>query len=102
MKKVLFITVLILCAVLSGHAQTIRNTRNSAVATIDDKGTVRNTGNSCLGKIESDGKIRDCNNHLLGKVESDGDVRDSNNHLLGTAKGVPPQYAALFFFFHLF
>ena len=29
-------------------------------------------------------------------------VRDSNNHKIGSAKGVPQQYAALFFFFDLF
>ena len=65
-------------------------------------GRIRDKNNSCLGKIESDGKVRDCNNHLIGKVESDGTVRDSNNHKIGSAKGVPQQYAALFFFFDLF
>ena len=83
MKKVLLAIALILCAIATGNAQTIRNTSNSAIATIDDKGNVRNTSNSVIAKIDSKGVIRDKSNRMLGKIESDGRIRDKNNSCVG-------------------
>ena len=103
----------------SAQAQTIRNSNNASIATIESDGTVRNSSNATIGciesdgtvrdgsnrsigKIESDGTVRDRNNSYLGKVESDGTVRDRNNRTLGTARGVPQRHAALYFFFDFF
>ncbi len=103
----------------SAQAQTIRNSSNASIATIESNGTVRDgsnrsigkiesdgtvrdRSNRSIGKIESDGTVRDSSNRSIGKVESDGTVRDSSNRTLGTAKGVPMRYAALYFFFDFF
>ena len=98
MKKLILMIVLIL-GVGNAQAQTIRNTNNSVLATIDSNGDVRNSNNSLVAKINSNGEIRDSNNHYLGKIdgrtvrnsnnstlgyiESDGTVRNSSNSLLG-------------------
>ena len=52
-----------------------------------------------MGKVESNGTVRNSNNSTLGKIESDGTVRDSNNRTIGYARGVPTQWAAIYFFF---
>ena len=67
----------------SAQAQTIRNSNNASIATIESDGTVRNSSNSTIGCIESDGDIRDRSNRSLGKLESDGTVRDRSNRSLG-------------------
>ena len=83
MKQLLFILALVLCFAQVGRAQTIRNTSNSALITIDDRGYVRTTGNSVLARIESNGTIRDNSNRFIGKIEDDGTIRDRNNSYLG-------------------
>lgn len=65
------------------HSQTIRNSNNASIATIESDGTVRNSSNSTIGCIESDGDIRDRSNAYIGKIESDGTVRDRNNAYIG-------------------
>lgn len=67
----------------SAQAQTIRNSNNASIATIESDGTVRNSSNSTIGCIESDGDIRDRSNAYIGKIESDGTVRDRNNAYIG-------------------
>ena len=49
----------------SMEAQTIRNSNNSTIATIDNNGTIRNSNNSTVGRIESNGDIRDSNNRYF-------------------------------------
>lgn len=83
MKRLLYIVFFICCLSVTGQAQAIRNSNNSAIATIESDGTVRNGNNSYHGKIERDGTIRGSNNAYLGKIESDGTVRGSNNSYLG-------------------
>ena len=102
MKNLLLILPLLLLFAQGPQAQTIRNTGNSALITIDDKGVVRTTGNSFIARIEPNGTIRDKGNSFIGKIEDDGTVRDRNNHVRGKAQGVPPRFAALYFFFGFF
>ena len=77
LKKLVLLLSVVLSVVWVGQAQTIRNTSNSALLVIDDKGAVRTTGNSLIARIESNGTIRDKGNSVLGKIESDGTVRDA-------------------------
>ena len=45
--------------------------------------------------------LRNSNNSSIGKIERDGTIRDRNNSTIGRADGVPPEQAALFFFFSM-
>lgn len=83
MKKVLFILSFLTFAAATGFAQTIRNTSNSALVTIDERGVVRNTSNSAIARIGSDGVVRDNCNRYLCKIESNGTVRDRHNSCMG-------------------
>ena len=97
--KRLFLFLVMILGLVNIQAQTIRNSNNSTLATINTKGEVRNSNNSLIGRISSNGEIRDSNNHYLGKIdgrtvrnsnnstlgyiESDGTVRNANNSYLG-------------------
>ena len=72
---------------------------NRYLGKVESDGTVRDRNHAFRGKIESNGTVRGQNNFMLGKVDSDGAVRDTSNRIIGYAKGVPMQYAALYFFF---
>ena len=64
--------------------------------------TVRNSSNMKVGSIESNGTIRNSSNMYIGKIESDGTVRNGSNMTIGSARGVKREHAAVFFFFNQF
>ena len=55
-----------------------------------------------IGMVDSDGEVKDRNNMRIGRVKPDGTVVDSNNMTIGYAKGIPMEYAVVFFFFKIF
>lgn len=83
MKRLFYIVFFILCLLSTGQAQTIRNSNNSAIATIESDGTVRSSNHFKIGNIQSDGVIRNSNGAQIGKLENDGTVRDRSGRHIG-------------------
>ena len=80
--KRLILTIVMILSLGSIQAQTIRNSNNSVLVTINSNGEVRNSNNSLVARINSNGDIKDPNNRLIAKID-DNTVRNSNNSVLG-------------------
>ena len=61
--------------------------------------TIKNSSYQTVAHIKSDGTIQDSSYRTIGYVKSDGTVQDSNYRTIGHADGIPPKWAAFYFFF---
>ena len=52
-----------------------------------------------MGHIKPDGVIQDSSYRILGHVKTDGTVQDASYKVIGHVKGIPMEWAALYFFF---
>jgi len=50
--------------------------------------------------VNKDGRIQDGSYRTIGYVKDDGTVQDGSYRTLGYAKGIPRNWAAVFFFFN--
>ena len=98
MRKLICILV---CALLplAVHAQKIQDASYRAVGFIKANGTIQDASYRTIGYIKDNGAIQDASYRTIGYVKADGTVQDASYRTIGYAKGIPLQWAALYFFF---
>ena len=85
-----------------GHIKsngTIQDASYRTVGFLDRNGTVQDASYRVVGHIKPDGVIQDSSYRILGYVKTDGTVQDDSYRVIGHVKGVPMEWAALYFFF---
>ena len=83
MRKHYIILYFVICAVVTGNAQVIRNAGNSAIAKIKIDNTVRSSSIFMIVRTNNQMEIHDNSNRYLDKVECDGTVRGINHLFRG-------------------
>ena len=99
MRKVFQIVLFLLLAAAGAHAQTIQDASYRITGHLKSDGTVQDANYRIVGHIKKDGTIQDSSYRIIGHVKSDGTVQDASYRIIGHAKGIPMQWAALYFFF---
>ena len=61
--------------------------------------TVEDASYRIVGHIKPDGVIQDASYRVIGHVKTDGTVQDASYRVIGHVKGIPMEWAALYFFF---
>ena len=82
MRRFLTLILFLALAAVSASAQMVQDASYRIVA-----------------HIKSDGTIQDSSYRVIGHVKSDGTVQDASYRIIGHTKGVPMEWAALYFFF---
>ena len=99
MKQILHIVLFLLLTTAGAAAQTVQDAGYRIVAHIKSDGTIQDASYRIIGHIKSDGTIQDASYRIIGHVKSDGTVQDAGYRVIGHTKGVPMEWAALYFFF---
>jgi hypothetical protein len=89
-------------SILTAGAQTIESGNHPITGYVKADGPIEDSGHSTQGYIEEDGTIENASHSTIGCVKSDGTVEGPSHSTIGYAKGVPPEWAALVFFFFKF
>ena len=82
MRKIVFILLTLTLSALGIRAQTVQD-----------------AGYKVVAHIKSDGTIQDDSYRVIGHIKADGTIQDSSYRVIGHTKGVPMEWAALYFFF---
>ena len=101
MKRIIVLLLMLLGMLIGGraYAQRVTNSSYQTVAHIKSDGTIQDANYRTIGHIKSDGTIQDSSYRIIGHVKSDGTVQDASYRIIGHTKGVPMEWAALYFFF---
>ena len=99
MRKVVCFILLLTLSALGARAQQVQDALYRVVAHIKTDGTVQDESYRVIGHIQSDGVIQDASYRVIGHVKKDGTVQDASYRVIGHVKGVPMEWAALYFFF---
>ena len=76
------------------------NSNYKTIGHLKPDGTVQDSNYRNVGYIKNDGTVQNSNYKTIGHVKSDGTVQDANYRTIGHTKGVPMEWAALYFFFN--
>ena len=85
-----------------GHIKadgTIQDSSYRVVGHLKSDGTVQDASYRVMGHIKSDGTVQDSSYRVIGHIKEDGTVQDASYRVIGHTKGVPMEWAALYFFF---
>ena len=109
MRRFLTLLLFLALSAVAASAQMVQDASYRIVAHIksDDRtvgflkrdGTVEDASYRIVGHIKPDGVILDSSYRILGHVKTDGTVQDASYRVIGHVKGIPMEWAALYFFF---
>ena len=99
MRRLLTLILFVTLAAVSASAQMVQDASYRVVGHIKSDGTIQDQTYKVIGHIKSNGTIQDSSYRIIGHVKSDGTVQDASYRIIGHTKGVPMEWAALYFFF---
>ena len=100
MRKILCFLVLLMLSAVGVRAQMVQDASYRVVAHIKSDGTIQEDASyRIVGHIKPDGVIQDASYRVIGHVKTDGTVQDASYRVIGHVKGIPMEWAALYFFF---
>ena len=99
MRSFLTLLLFLALAAVSASAQMVQDASYRIVGHIKSDGTVQDASYRITGHVKSDGTVQDASYKIVGHLKTDGTVQDASYRIIGHTKGVPMEWAALYFFF---